>query len=193
MTFDDGPHGTLTPRLLDYLTKLPNAKVTFFIMGIKVHLHPKVLQRIVLEGHEIANHAWNHPVLAKLPFEEVSHQLQLTSQAIYNATGYIPKVMRPPYGNTNKKLNDRIFRENSLPVIIWSLDTMDWKHPGRDEIVKRAVDKAVPGTVILCHDIHYDTVEAIPILIEKLQAKGFMFKTVSELIQLHYNSTTKST
>lgn len=186
LTFDDGPHGTLTPRLLDYLAKLSNVKVTFFVMGIKVHLHPQVLQRMVLEGHEVANHAWNHPVLSKLPFEEVQYQLNITSEALYNITGKYPKVMRPPYGNTNQKLNQRILHESDLPSIIWSIDTMDWKRPGRDEIVQRIVNKAVSGSVVLCHDIHPDTVEAIPIAVKQLQDKGFIFKTISELIDMYY-------
>ncbi len=89
LTFDDGPHTTLTPKLLDSLQKL-NAKVTFFVMGVKLASRAAVLQRAVLEGHEIANHAWNHPVMTKIPFEEVKYQLELTSEAIYNATGKKP-------------------------------------------------------------------------------------------------------
>lgn len=187
LTFDDGPHTTLTPKLLDSLQKL-NAKVTFFVMGVKLASRAAVLQRAVLEGHEIANHAWNHPVMTKIPFEEVKYQLELTNEAIYNATGKKPLVMRPPYGNTNRKLNQRIYDATRLPSIIWSLDTIDWKRPPSEEIVKRAVSKAVGGTIFLCHDIHPGTVEAIPILVGQLQQKGFVFKTVSELIKIHYGN-----
>lgn len=186
LTFDDGPHKVLTPRLLDGL-KETGAKVTFFVMGVKVDLHPEILKRAIDEGHEVANHAWNHPVLAKVPWDEVHRQLTTTSEALYNITNQRPKVMRPPYGNTNKKLNERIHRETLMPVIMWSLDTLDWKRPGADAIVDRITKKITGGTVILCHDIHPDTVAAIIKVVPVLQKKGFVFKTISELIRQHYS------
>lgn len=185
LTFDDGPHELLTPDLLDQLKKT-NTKVTFFVMGVKAVIHPNILKRAHQEGHEIANHVWDHPVLSKIPWQEVDRQLKATSDAIYNATSAHPKVMRPPYGNTNNKLSRHISSDVQYPVIMWSLDTQDWRRPGSNEIVKRVLDKAEDGTVILCHDIHPGTIEAIPIIIEQMRKKGFEFKTVSELIDLHY-------
>ena len=105
ITFDDGPHQHLTPRLLDIL-KAKNAKATFYVMGVKTALPHAgaILNRCLLEGHEIGNHVWDHPVLAKLPREQVSTQLQRTSQAIAALTKRTPLTMRPPYGNTNAKV-----------------------------------------------------------------------------------------
>ena len=181
LTFDDGPHSTLTPRLLDVL-KEKNVKVTFFVMGIKAEMHPDVLKRAHEEGHEIANHVWDHPVLSKISKEAVHDQLVRTTSAIENAIGVKPQVMRPPYGNSNKGLNDFIFKTEKLKVIMWSLDTLDWKRPAPTEIVKKAMEKTKGGTVILCHDIHPGTIAAMPELIDGLTAAGFTFATVSDLI-----------
>ncbi len=190
LTFDDGPHRILTTRLLDSLQKLKqtqniSAHVTFFVMGVKVLMHPDILHRSVKEGHEVANHAWNHPVISQIPWEDLQSQMYHTSQAIFNATGQWPKVMRPPYGKTNGRLNNRVFKELHLPVILWSLDTLDWQRPRVDAIVKKAVDKAKPGSVILCHDIHPNTVQAIPLIVQQLSSRGFIFRSVSEMIALY--------
>ena len=107
LTFDDGPHQILSPRLLDSL-KARNAKATFFVMGVKAIIHPNILARMQTEGHEVANHVWDHPVLSKLPFDQVHEQISSTNEAIKKASGQVPKVMRPPYGNTNPKLNKQI-------------------------------------------------------------------------------------
>ncbi len=183
LTFDDGPHGTLTPKLLDSL-KGTGAKVTFFVMGIKAELHPDILKRAVSEGHEVANHVWDHPVLSKLSFDKVHDQLSRTNTAIKNAIDKLPTVMRPPYGNTNKKLNNYITDTEKLDVIMWSLDTNDWKRPASAEIIKRVVDKVKPGTVILCHDIHPGTIEAMPELVATLQRMGYTLLTVTEMIEM---------
>jgi peptidoglycan/xylan/chitin deacetylase (PgdA/CDA1 family) len=190
LTFDDGPHEMLTPELLDSLKKL-DAKATFFVMGIKVIMHPEIIRRAAKEGHEIANHVWNHPVLTKLTWSDVDIQLAMTGEAISNVTdGKVKtKVMRPPYGNTNRKLINHIVKDVNYPIIMWSLDTNDWRRPGKDEIVKRIMAKVEDGTVILCHDIHPGTIDAIPIAIEELKKKGFQLKTVSELISIHYLTT----
>lgn len=183
LTFDDGPHQTLTPKLLDSL-KEKGAKATFFVMGIKVEQHADILRRAVEEGHEIANHVWDHPVLSPLTAEQVHDQLDRTNVAIYNAIRKYPTVMRPPYGNTIKKLNNYITSTEKLDVIMWSLDTLDWQRPSPDDIVKRVTQKAKPGTIILCHDIHPGTVEAIPKMVDAMKALGFTFLTVSEMADL---------
>ena len=180
LTFDDGPHSNLTPKLLDVL-KLKNVKATFFVIGLKAKMHPKILARMSEEGHEIANHSWNHPVLSTLDYSEVLQQLQTTNSAIFDASNKTPAVMRPPYGNTNGKLNEYMRDQQNLKVILWSIDTKDWKRPNPQDIVKVAMAKAKPGDIILCHDIHPGTIAAIPDLIDGLQAKGFKFLTISQM------------
>lgn len=95
LTFDDGPHGTLTPRVLDILRD-NNVKGTFFMQGCNVKAHPQVVRRMVSEGHEVGNHTWNHAYLSKVSREKAESQLQSTNEAIRNACGIVPVVMRPP-------------------------------------------------------------------------------------------------
>ena len=181
LTFDDGPHAILTPKLLDILAQ-KKVKATFFVIGVKAKMHPKILSRMAAEGHEVANHSWNHPVLSSLDFPQVKAQMQKTNRAISDATGNIPSVMRPPYGNTNPTLNEYISKNESLKVILWSIDTKDWQRPDSKKIVDTVKSKAKPGDIILCHDIHPGTIEAMPGVIDALQEKGFEFVTVSQML-----------
>ena len=189
LTFDDGPHKILTPRLIQSVAALKSshnitARMTFFVMGVKVEMHPEILRSALAHGHEVANHVYNHPVLTQIPWDELKNQLLYTSDAIFNATGSKPSVMRPPYGKTNKGLNNRINKETRMPAILWSLDTLDWKRPSVDDIVNLVVKRVKSGSIILCHDIHPNTVLAIPIVIRKLSEMGYEFKTVSQMIRL---------
>lgn len=97
--------------------------MTFFVMGIKAVMHPEIVRRAHDEGHEIANHAWDHPVLTKIARDKVLDQLQRTSSAIEGIIHQKPVVMRPPYGNTNGRLNSFIFDHEKLSVVLWSFDT----------------------------------------------------------------------
>ena len=151
-------------------------------MGIKAEMHPTILLRAIKEGHEIANHVWDHPVMSKLSFKDVHEQLQKTNNAIYKATNITTTIMRPPYGNTNKKLNNYISKNENLTVIMWSLDTRDWTRPIPSNIIKHTIPKIKSGSVVLCHDIHPGTIEAMPILVDNIQKLGYQFITVSEMI-----------
>ena len=149
LTFDDGPHQILTPKLLD-IAKAKGAKFTFFVMGIKVDMHPDIVKRALEEGHEIANHAWDHPILTKLSLDDVSNQLRRTNKALQHATssssssnGTTPTTMRPPYGNTNKRLNRFINTNENLTVVLWSYDTNDWKRPSPKAIADGIASRVV--------------------------------------------------
>lgn len=183
MTFDDGPSAALTPRLLDIL-KQRNIKVTFFVLGQLVQEHPEIVQRAVSEGHEIANHSWDHKALTKLGEGGLQHELADTSAAISKATGKPVTLMRPPYGATNPRLNRAFEKEYGMKVILWSVDPLDWKRPGPGVVSQRIVAGAKPGAIILSHDIHPGTIEAMPAALDALLAKGYRFVTVSELLAM---------
>ena len=183
LTFDDGPHTKLTPKLLDIL-KEKNAKATFFVMGVKVASRIDVIKRAIKEGHEIGNHVFDHPVISKISYDELDSQMQRSHDAIYNQTKYRTSVMRPPYGNTNKRLNNHIMSNENLSVVMWSYDTNDWKRPGHGVLVTRITTNVKAGDVILCHDIHPGTIQAVPYIIDAMQAKGYTFETVSTMMQL---------
>ncbi len=122
-------------------------------------------------------------MMSKISLSDLHMQLASTTDAIYNASGVSPRLMRPPYGNTNPKLNDHIDRNENLTVVIWSLDTLDWKRPAPQKIVEQTVQRIKPGSVILCHDIHPGTIEAIPLLIAELTKQGYNFLTVSGMLK----------
>ena len=183
MTFDDGPSAVLTPRLLDIL-KQRNIKVTFFVLGQLVQEHPEIVQRAVAEGHEIANHSWDHKALNKLGEGGLQHELADTSAVISKSTGKPVTLMRPPYGATNPRLNRAIEKEYGMKVILWSVDPFDWKRPGPNVVEQRIVAGTKPGAIILSHDIHPGTIEAMPATLDALLAKGYKFVTVSELLAM---------
>lgn len=183
MTFDDGPHPKLTPKLLDML-KERNIKATFFVIGKCVAEYPDIAKRIVDEGHEIANHSWNHPQLTKLSPSAFDAEISQTTDAIQKATGVRPVTMRPPYGAINPTLTKRLNDEYGLCVILWSVDPQDWKIRKSDHVSGHIIKNATPGAIILAHDIHASTIDAMPATLDALQSKGYKFATVSELIAM---------
>ena len=193
MTFDDGPSPETTPRLLDIL-KQRNIKATFFMIGQNAQANPAIVQRILADGHEIGNHSWTHPQLSKLSDDRVTEEINKTQAAIKNASGYTPVLLRPPYGAITSRQKDWIEKEFGLSVIIWSVDPFDWKRPGASVIEQRILAGARPGAIILSHDIHKQTVDAMPATLDALAEKGFKFVTVSQLIAMNKpkSSTTPS-
>jgi peptidoglycan-N-acetylglucosamine deacetylase len=184
MTFDDGPSPETTPRLLEIL-KQRNIKATFFMIGQNAQANPAIVQRILSEGHEIGNHSWTHPQLSKLSDDRVTEEITKTQTAIKNACGYTPVLLRPPYGAITARQKEWIEKQFGLSVIIWSVDPFDWKRPGASVIEQRILAGARPGAIILSHDIHKQTVDAMPATLDALAAKGFKFVTVSQLIAMN--------
>jgi peptidoglycan-N-acetylglucosamine deacetylase len=184
MTFDDGPSPETTPRLLDIL-KQRNIKATFFMIGQNAERNPEIVKRILADGHEIGNHSWTHPQLAKLPDDRVTEEITKTQNAITNASGYTPKLLRPPYGSITGRQKEWIENQFGLSVILWSVDPFDWKRPGASVIQQRILAGARPGAIILSHDIHKQTVDSMPATLDALAAKGYKFVTVSQLIAMN--------
>src|SRR5947199_6796404 len=183
MTFDDGPSATLTPKLLDILAA-HHIKVTFFVLGEMVAEHPEILARAAREGHEIANHSWSHPNLGKMSQEGVRSQLQRTDDEIKSTTGKRPTLFRPPYGSITEREKRWIHDEFGYDIILWDVDPLDWKRPGPAVVRNRILKETRPGSIVLSHDIHPGTIEAMPSTFDQLQAKGFKFVTVSELTRM---------
>ena len=188
MTFDDGPHPVNTPKLLDLL-KARNIKATFFVVGERVKMHPEIVRRILAEGHEVANHTWTHPSLVKLSDAQIRSEFQRTADAIWDAAQYRPHLMRPPFGATSKRIEQWVYNEFGYSSIIWSVDPNDWRRPGVQVVAHRLVAGAHKGAIMLAHDIHAPTIEAMPQVFDQLLAKGYKFLTVSQLINLEQQST----
>src|SRR6059036_4354243 len=183
MTFDDGPSATITPKLLDLLAAR-HIKATFFVIGENVAEHPEIVARAAQEGHEIANHSWSHPNFGKMSDENVRRQLQQTDDAIKNATGKRPTLLRPPYGSITAREKRWIHDEFGYQIILWDVDPYDWKRPGPAVVRNRILKETQPGSIVLSHDIHPGTIEAMPSTLDALEGKGFKFVTVSELIRM---------
>ncbi len=183
MTFDDGPSAVLTPKLLDLLAA-HHIKATFFVIGENVAEHPEIVARAAREGHEIANHSWSHPNFGKMSQESVRSQLQRTDDAIKSAIGKSPTLLRPPYGSITEREKRWIHDEFGYDIILWDVDPLDWKRPGPAVVRNRILKETRPGSIVLSHDIHPGTIEAMPSTFDQLEAKGFKFVTVSELIDM---------
>lgn len=183
MTFDDGPSAALTPKLLDLLAAR-HIKATFFVIGENVAEHPEIVARAAREGHEIGNHSWSHPNFGKMSDEGVRRQLQQTDDAIKSATSKRPALMRPPYGSITAHEKRWIHDEFGYDIILWDVDPYDWKRPGPAVVRSRILKETRPGSIVLSHDIHPGTIEAMPSTFDELEAKGFKFVTVSELIRM---------
>lgn len=187
ITFDDGPNEEYTPKLLDILSNY-DAKATFFLIGKNVSEEPDIARRIHAEGHEIGNHTYSHPVLPLVSRKEVHKQLESTNSIIKDAVGTKPVYFRPPMGLFTPAILD-IIESNGLQTVIGEVYPRDPNRPGKDKIIKRVLTRVKPGSIIIMHDGgtwgNFDrnqTIEAVPIIIEKLQAKGYRFVTLSELI-----------
>jgi peptidoglycan/xylan/chitin deacetylase (PgdA/CDA1 family) len=191
LTFDDGPHPIYTPKLLDILAQY-GVRATFFLIGANVQKYPEIAQRIVAEGHQVANHTMSHPDLTKLKKKKVMYEVGQASTIIEAYTGSQPLCVRPPYGSLNKKTEDLLYSSSPMDIVFWTVDPEDWKKPGADVIAQRLIDGARPGAILLAHDIHAQTIEAVPLVISRLKAMGYRFGTISQLNalpdQVHANS-----
>lgn len=183
LTFDDGPHKTLTPKLLDLLAA-HHMKATFFVVGQNAADHPDILRRASREGHEIGNHTWSHPNLGKMSDEAVRRELQKTDDAIFAAIGKHPTLMRPPYGSITAHEKRWIHDDFGYRIIIWDVDPLDWKRPGPSVVCNRIMKETRSGSIVLAHDIHPPTLEAMPATFDQLDRKGFKSVTVSELLAM---------
>ncbi|MDV2884722.1 polysaccharide deacetylase family protein [Alkalihalophilus pseudofirmus] len=180
LTFDDGPHPSVTPQVLDTLNSY-DAKATFFMLGIQAQYYPSLVQAVAAEGHEIGNHSMNHPDLTSINDEKVRGELEQTNIHIKEAVGFSPATMRPPYGAYNELLVD-VMKDAGTPIILWSIDSLDWKSRDKDKIAQRVLEDIHDGAIVLMHDIHQATAAALPIILESLHEQGYEFVTVSELL-----------
>ncbi len=189
LTFDDGPHPTYTPKILDILKK-HNAKATFFVLGSRVKSHPSIVARTVNEGSEVGVHTWNHPNLTKCSPSKVRKEIGDTLKVIQAASNYTPRTMRPPYGAVNANLVGMFAAEYNLSTIMWSIDTNDWRKPGIQKVINEAVNKAQPGSIILIHDIHGSSYEAVDGIVTGLIKRGYSLVTVSQLMAMQKKDAT---
>ncbi|HET9626019.1 MAG TPA: polysaccharide deacetylase family protein [Kofleriaceae bacterium] len=183
LTFDDGPHPVHTAPLLDALAEL-DAPATFFLVGRDVEANPALVARIASEGHELGNHTYRHRYLPLARSRSVEHELRATDRAIANVTGTVPTVARPPWGGRSPR-NVRVFQRLRKRLVLWDVNSFDWKGKPAAHVVERVLERARPGSIILMHEARdggETTIEAVRMLVPALRARGFELVTVSEAI-----------
>ena len=189
LTFDDGPNPATTNQALDTLSKY-GIKATFFVLGKNVSGNEEILKRMKADGHVIGNHSWSHPILSQLSLDEAKKQITDTEDALTKVLGSSSKLMRPPYG----AITDDIRNSLDLSFIMWDVDSLDWKSKNEAAILTEIQREVKNGSIILMHDIHAETVNALPKVIDYLKGQGYDFVTVPDLLdsrlkahQLYYD------
>ena len=183
LTFDDGPNPATTNQALDTLSKY-GIKATFFVLGKNVSGNEEILKRMKADGHVIGNHSWSHPVLSKLSLDEAKKQITDTEAALTKVLGSSSKLMRPPYG----AITDDIRNSLDLSFIMWDVDSLDWKSKNEASILTEIQRQVKNGSIILMHDIHVETVNALPKVIDYLKEQGYEFVTVPEMLHSRLKS-----
>ncbi len=187
ITLDDGPHATNTQKILDILDA-HNAKATFFMLGQNVVNNEEVVKDVYKRGNEIGIHTWDHKQLTKLSQDEIVSQVERTSDAIYKIIGKRPKLVRPPYG----AINDTVKNSINYPLILWNIDSLDWKSRDEKQIVPLVMNSVQDGDIILLHDIHSTTVPAVEKIVSQLEEQGYQMVTVSQLLEAKGYDTSKT-
>lgn len=177
LTFDDGPNVKTTPTVLKTL-KQEHVKATFFMVGYEVKANPQLARTVVKDGHEVGTHTFDHKNLAFLNPAAALAEVNTAENAMFNALGTLPTMLRPPYGAVNATHDSSI----PLPSVQWAVDSQDWRVHAPAPIVSRINATVYPGSIILMHDIHPQSVAALPNVIKTLKAKGYTFVTVNQLL-----------
>lgn len=176
LTFDDGPDPKVTTQILDLLDKY-DAKATFFMLGSRVEYYPEIAKSVQKAGHELGNHTWNHPNLVKANTKKIQEEILNTSAIIEEVTGEKATAFRPPYGSFNDIVNE----QSGLPLVLWDVDTLDWKHRNPHQLLNYVKQGTQDGSIILMHDIHQSTADGLDAVLSYLKGEGYTFVTVSDL------------
>lgn len=149
------------------------------MLGQNAKLYPELVKEVMDSGNEVAGHSWNHPQLTRIGASGVQLQMEKMNGAISKVTGSDVGLLRPPYG----AINDTVKATVDAPLILWSIDTLDWKTLNTNATVNTILKQAKDGDIVLMHDIHKPSVAAVEKVLPQLKAKGFEVCTVSELLE----------
>ncbi len=182
LTFDDGPAPD-TPIILDILRK-HHVRATFFMLGIEVQNFPDIARQVLADGNPIGDHTWDHPDLTHLGRKQAIKEIMDGRSMIQQVTGVVTNLFRPPYGAYTYPLLNTIYALN-FTTVLWNSDPRDWSRPGVSSIINYVLNNAQNGSIILLHDGGGDrsqTIAALPTIIERLQARGFTFVTIPQMM-----------
>lgn len=179
LTFDDGPQPA-SLKVLEALNQV-GAKGTFFILGKNIAGNEEILKQIADSGHQLGSHSWSHPHLNNISQSAVRSQILRTMDKVYEITGQQVTIMRPPFGESNR-LSRRPIAELGLPLILWSVDSLDWKTRNARQTASAIRAGAANGAIILCHDVWESTGAALQIVLPQLVEAGYQLVTVAEMM-----------
>lgn len=179
LTFDDGPSPATTPRLLEVL-KEKNATATFFELGTLARNNPDLVRQVAANGNEVASHTMYHQNFSRMSTSAISSDIAAANAVFYEILGKYPSLVRTPYGINNAAARSAA----NAPIILWTVDTLDWKNKNAAMVRDEAIGSAFDGAIILMHDIHPTTVDAVAEIIDGLRANGYELVTVSQLAKL---------
>ena len=183
LTFDDGPCAKYDRRILDILDKY-KIKATFFMVGENIEREPETAREIVSRGHEIGNHTYSHKKLGRLGRNELESEISRTESIIERVCGKKAVLFRPPEGYVSDTVGS-VVTSDGYRLVLWSIDTLDWKGTSSDAICQKVMKGAKDGAIILCHDYIFgksNTADAMEKFIPRLINNGYEFVTVSELL-----------
>lgn len=178
LTFDDGPYADVTAEILDTLETY-GVTATFFVLGSRVRGNEELLLRMEALGCEVGNHTWSHADLTKLSAAQCAAEIENTNEELRRALGHGAAAVRPPFGH----YNGTVRRVVPYPLVLWTIDTLDWQRQDPAKLTAKVVEQAKEGCVILMHDQQSTTAEAMSQIIPALIGEGFRFVTISELIE----------
>ena len=185
LTFDDGPHPTLTPRILEILDRY-NVTATFFMVGQNVLNFPEAARQVIQAGHEVGNHTFTHPHIASLEEKAIFDEIGRCEDALEELCEYRPHLLRTPQGAMTPSLENCLLDDDYI-LVLWSLDTRDWEKKSTASIVQTVLNEVQAGDIILMHDFighNSKTPEALEKIIPALLSQGYEFVTVSALLGL---------
>jgi peptidoglycan-N-acetylglucosamine deacetylase len=180
LTFDDGPHRTVTRRILDILNQ-EGVHATYFPVGRVAQHQGDLIRDFVASGHEIGNHSLTHSDLRAMGADAQRYEIAETNR-ILRSFGANPVLFRPPYGRYSDGLLS-IARSEQMGSVLWTVDTRDWKVRNADKIVEHIKTAAGTGSVFLMHSTYASTADALPRVIAELRGKGCEFVTLSEWLE----------
>lgn len=180
LTFDAAWDDADTDVLINILKKY-NVPATFFMVGSWVEKYPESVKKFHDAGHEIMNHSDTHPHIDQLSDTKIKEEISKCNDKIENLTGTRPILFRGPYGEYNNAVIKEA-QNQSMFVLQWDVDSLDWKNLSAADITARVTNRVKPGSIMLFHNGAKNTPEALPQVIEKLQADGFTFVKASDLI-----------
>ena len=180
ISFDASWGGSQTLQILDILDEY-EVKTTFFLVGIWVDKYPELVKEIVARGHEIGNHSASHPYMTKISPDKMREELGIMSGQVEKLTGVSPTLFRPPYGDYNDQVVTTC-REAGYEVVQWSVDSLDWKNKGVEDIVNRCTRKIASGDIVLFHNDAQFTPQALPRVLADYRQKGLTVVPVSQLL-----------